>query len=66
MGVDNIRNEMDSQNDEGAHGDDASRVAAFDGWRRHYEGSWGRGEKIGGLYQARTALDHPEYDMKPE
>ena len=41
VGVDDIRNQMDGQNDEGARGDDPSRVAVVEaeGWWRHYEGS---------------------------
>ena len=45
-GVDDIRNQMGDQNDEGARGDDDSRVAVVEaeGWRRHCEESWGRRE----------------------
>ena len=40
VGVDDVRNEMDGQNDEDAHGDDDSRVAVVKakGWQRHLEG----------------------------
>ena len=43
-GIDDIRNEMDNENDEGACGDDDSRVTVVEaeGQRRHCEGSWGR------------------------
>ena len=30
VGVDDMRNQMDGQNDEGARGDDPSRVAVFE------------------------------------
>ena len=41
VGVDNIWNQMDSQNDKDAHGDEASRVAVVEaeGWEGHREGA---------------------------
>ena len=41
VGINNIRNQMDGQGDEGARGDDGSRVVAVEaeGWWRHYEGN---------------------------
>ena len=70
MGVDNIRNQMDSQNGEGTRGDNTGRVAVFEaeGWGRHHEGSSGRGGNYGGmshLYRTSTGLDHYERDIKP-